>query len=264
MIDLHCHTTYSDGSKTIEEVIALAKKLKLKQLAITDHNTLAGSIVAHQYEPELVLTGTELSVGYKGNELHLLGYFPKPSNFSNVNFVIKQGELNKSIALVQMIENLNAEGYDITMHELSKYGSGTINRVHICRALMEHGYIKSVAEGFDNVIGNNSKAYVKREYVPIDEAVKAIHDDGGIAVIAHPYNYKMQDNEVIEMLDYVVNLVDGIECYHPSADINKQVFLKEYASKRNKRITGGSDYHGDNKPNISLGMMNVDDIHRID
>ena len=264
MIDLHCHTTFSDGSKTIEEVIALAKRLKLTELAITDHNTLSGAIVAHQFEPELVLTGTELSVGYKDKELHLLSYFPQPGNFSSVNFVIKQGELNKSIALVQMVENLNAEGYKIDMHELSEFASGTINRVHICRALMKHGYISSVAEGFDNLIGNHCKAYVKRQYVPIEEAVKAVHDDGGIAVIAHPYNYKMKDEEVLEMLDYVVDMVDGIECFHPSASKERSVFLKDYAEKHHKRITGGSDYHGDNKPDISLGMMNVDDSYRID
>jgi len=263
MIDLHCHTNNSDGSSTVQEVIKLAKRLKLSQLAITDHNTLNGAILGHQLEPDLVLIGTELSVGYKNNEeLHLLGYFPNESDYKYVNFVLKQSEGRKSIAIMQMVENLNSEGYDITVNELSEFAGGTINRVHICNVLMKHGYISSVQEGFSNVVGDHCPAYVPREYVSFEEAAQAIHDDGGIAVLAHPYNYK-EVTDIPALLDYVVDMVDGIECFHPSATPENSKYLCEYALAHNKIITGGSDYHGDNKPNISLNMMQVDDQYII-
>ncbi len=265
MIDLHCHTKYSDGSDSIEEVIAKAKESGLTQLAITDHNTYDGAILAHWLAPDLVMTGIELSVGYGNNEeLHLLGFFPNATAFNNVRFVIKQGEIKKNLATMETIERLNEQGYEITFNELSKFSDGTINRVHICRALMKHGYISSVQEGFDKVVGDHCTAYVPREYVPIEEAAQAIHADGGIAVLAHPYNYKMTQEEIEKMLNFVVNEVDGIECFHPSATKENSEYLVKYATEHAKRITGGSDYHGENKPHISLGMMEVDDKYKIE
>jgi len=259
MIDLHCHTKYSDGTSSIEEVIELAKQLGLKQLAVTDHNTIDGAVLAHWLAPELVLTGIELSVGYTNNEeLHLLGFFPKPTPFNNVKFVIKQSEIRKNLATMEMVERLNEQGYQISTAELSEFAAGTINRVHICRALMKHGYIESVAEGFEKLIGDNCPAYVPREYVPIEEACEAVHNDGGIAILAHPYNYK-NIKDIPTLLDYVIDMVDGVECFHPSATPENSLYLVDYVQKHNKRITGGSDYHGKNKPNIDLNMMQVDD-----
>jgi len=263
MIDLHVHSKYSDGSNTIEEILKLAQRLKLDQIAITDHNTIEGSIIAHFQKPELTVIGTELSVGYDDNkELHLLGYFPNRSEFKNVSFVIKQGELNKSIAVAQMVENLNEQGYEITVKDLSEFASGTINRVHICRALMKKGYIESVKQGFNELIGDHCKAYVAREYVPIAEAAQAIHDDGGIAVLAHPYNYK-NIKDIPKLLNDVDQYIDGIECFHPSATPENSLYLLDFAKSHNKKITGGSDYHGDNKPDISLNMMQVDNQYKI-
>jgi len=263
MIDLHVHSKYSDGSNTIEEILRLADRLNLTQIAITDHNTLEGSILAHLKNPDKTIIGTELSVGYLDNlELHLLGYFPNYSDYKNVSFIIKQGELHKSISVTRMVENLNEQGYDIDINDLSEFASGTINRVHICRALMKKGYIESVAQGFSTLVGDHCPAYVPREYVPIEEAVEAIHNDGGIAVLAHPYNYK-PIKDIPKLLDDTINLIDGVECFHPSASINNSLYLLDYVTKHNKRITGGSDYHGDNKPDISLNMMEVDDKYCI-
>lgn len=263
MIDLHCHSNYSDGTSSIEKIIDLAKSLNLKQLAITDHNTIDGAVIAHWLAPELVLTGIELSVGYKNNEeLHLLGYFKNPTPFNNVKFIIKQSEVSKNLATMEMVERLNEQGYSISTTELSEFAAGTINRVHICRALMKHGYIESVNEGFEKLIGDHCPAYVAREYVPIIDACEAIHSDGGIAILAHPYNYK-NINDIPALLDYVVDMVDGIECFHPSANKENSAYLLDYANRHNKRITGGSDYHGKNKPNIQLNMMEVEDKYII-
>ena len=263
VIDLHVHSNYSDGTLSIEEIIALAKEKGLSQIAITDHNILTGSINASKISDIDFVIGTELSVGYHGSEVHLLGYFPFESNYKNVQFVINEGEAYKKVAILEMIENLNAMGFELDVTELSKYSKGIINRVHICMAMMEHGYISTIKEGFNDYIGDHCEAYVERETVSIREAAKAIHDDGGIAVIAHPYEYEEDLKDIDSFLIDIMPSIDGIECYHPSANGEQSEHLKEIALAHGKIVTGGSDFHGENKPDIDLNMMKVSDKYRI-
>lgn len=262
MIDLHIHSTYSDGTCTIEEIIKEAKDLGLNQIAITDHNILKGSILASKISDIDFIIGTELSVDYNGREIHLLSYFPNGSatNYKNTLFIINEGEVNKKIAIMEMIEKLNEQGFDLNVLELNKYGKGVINRVHICRAMMDHGYISSVKEGFEKYVGDNCPAYVERKKVTLLEAINEVHLDGGIAVIAHPYEY---DLDIDEFLNDVSGHIDGIECFHPSATSEQSKHLVEIANSHNLLITGGSDYHGKNKPDIYMNMMKVDDAYKL-
>ena len=264
MIDLHLHSVYSDGTFTIEQIIEEAKSLGLTQISITDHNILTGSILASEKCDIDYVVGSELSSNYNGVEVHLLSYFPNgsPNNYKNVEFVIKEGEVNKKVAILEMIENLNAMGFDIEITELSEFTKGAFNRVHICKALMKHGYIKSVAEGFEKYIGNNCPAFVERKKISLLEAIDAVHQDGGLAIIAHPYEYKKMES-IDTFLEEVIDLADGIECFHPSANPENTKHLVEIAKKHGKLITGGSDFHGENKTNIFMGMMNVDDKYSL-
>ena len=262
MIDLHVHSVYSDGTCSIEEILQKARDLNLKQLAITDHNILKGSIVASQISDIDFIVGTELSVGYGKAEVHLLGYFPNGSNYKNTQFIINEGEAYKKVAILEMIEKLNDMGIDINISEVNGFAKGIINRVHICMALMKHGYVTSINEGFDKYVGEKCEAYVERKTVTIFEAIDAIHKDGGIAVIAHPYEYD-DVGEIDDFLYDIMNMIDGIECFHPSANKTQSEHLTSIALDNKKIITGGSDFHGDNKPNINLGMMNVDDKYSI-
>ena len=257
MIDLHIHSQYSDGTYTIEQILHKAKELNLTQISITDHNILTGSIKAKQMAEIDFIIGTELSVDYKGTEVHLLAYFPNPSDYKNVQFVINEGEAYKKIATMEMIENLNAMGIDIDLLELNKYTKGIINRVHICMAMMDHGYISSINEGFEKYVGEHCDAYVERKAVSFFEATQAIHKDGGLAVIAHPFEYETLDKDIF--LNDIKHSIDGIECFHPSATPENSEYLVNFAQTNNLLITGGSDFHGDNKPNINLNMMKVDD-----
>lgn len=262
MIDLHIHSNYSDGTCTIEEILAKAKSLNLSQISITDHNTLEGSIAANKIADIDFIIGSELSVDYKGNELHLLSFFPNGSDYKNVQFIINESEAYKKIAILEMIENLNKMGYEIQINELKEFTKGVMNRVHICKALMKHGYINSVSEGFEKLIGDHCEAYVERKVISIKEACAAVHKDGGIAIIAHPYEYTEFVN-VDELIEDIHPLIDGIECFHPSASSNDSMHLLELANKYNLKVTGGSDFHGNNKPNINLNMMQVDDKYKI-
>ena len=263
MIDLHVHSIYSDGSCTIDEIISQAQNLKLSQIAITDHNNLDGSIIAHNSGKIDSITGTELTTEYENAEIHLLAYFLKESDYKNVKYLLKEAEVKKKIGTVETLENLNAAGIDISLSELSEFTSGIINRVHICKALIKHGYIKTVNEGFEKYVGDHCPAYVRSERIQLMEAVEAIHKDGGIAVIAHPMEY-VNDLDVYAFLNAVIDSVEGIECFHPSATPEESAKLVEFTERHKKRITGGSDFHGENKPDIPLGMMKVDDKYRLE
>lgn len=261
MIDLHIHSNYSDGTYSIEQIIETAKSLNLKQISITDHNILKGSIEASKISDIDFIVGTELSVDYYGNEVHLLAYFPNPSDYKHTQFVINEGETYKKIAIMEMIEKLNDMGIDVNILELNKFAKGIINRVHICMVMKEKGYISSIQEGFEKYVGDDCEAFVERKTVPLFEAIDAIHQDGGLAVIAHPYEY-----DKINLDDFfkdVIDKIDGIECFHPSATSINSKHLVEIAESYNKLITGGSDFHGDNKPDIVLDMMSVDEKYRI-
>lgn len=264
MIDLHMHSNYSDGTCSIEEILEQVKKLNLNQFAITDHNILEGSIKASTLTDIDFVIGTELSSTHRGCEVHLLSYFPNgsPTDYKNIKFIISEGETYKKIAVMEMVENLNAMGYDINVIELRKYTKGIINRVHICKALIDHGYIKSVSEGFEKLIGDHCPAFVERKTVSLFEAIEAVHKDGGIAIIAHPYEYDKLE-PIDDFLNEVKDVIDGIECFHPSANKKQQAHLVEFATNNNLMITGGSDFHGSNKPDIHLGMMNVEDKYKI-
>ena len=262
MIDLHIHSVYSDGTCTIKEIIDKAKKLGLKQISITDHNILEGSIEASKIAGIDFIVGTELSLDYKGHEVHLLAYFPNESDYKNVQFIINEGEAYKKIAIMEMIEKLNEMGIDLKITELTKYAKGIINRVHICMALKEKGYIQTINEGFEKYVGDNCPAYVERKTVPLFEAIEAIHNDNGIAVIAHPYEYH-DIGSIDSFLNDIIDEIDGIECFHPSANFSESKHLIEIAEKNNKLITGGSDFHGDNKPDIVIDMMDVDEKYTI-
>ena len=262
MIDLHLHSVFSDGSSSIEDILEEAYSLGLTQISITDHNIIDGSVLASKKCEIDYIIGTELSANYNGIEIHLLSYFPNGSDYKNINFIIKEGEIYKKVAILEMIENLNAMGFDIDITELSEFTKGAFNRVHICKALMKHGYIESIAEGFDKYIGNHCPAFVERKKVSLEEAIDAVHMDGGLAVIAHPFEYKKLES-IQGFLEKIVDKIDGIECFHPSANEENTNFLVEFATKHNKLITGGSDFHGDNKTNIFMGMMNVDDKYSI-
>lgn len=262
MIDLHIHSVFSDGTFTPEQIINKAKQLGLSQIAITDHNILDGSILGKSISDIDFIIGTELSVDYKGHEVHLLAYFPNTSDYKNTKFIIKEGEAYKKVAIMELIENLNEMGIDIKITDLAEFSKGSINRVHVCMAMKKRGYINSVEEGFKNWVGEHCPAYVERKTIPLYEAVNAIHLDGGIAVIAHPYEYdELQpiDNFLLD----IINNIDGIECFHPSASQEQSKHLLELTSKHKKLITGGSDFHGANKQDINLGMMNVDDKYKI-
>lgn len=245
--DLHCHTTLSDGTLGIEEVIVQAKRMKLDYLSITDHDTLSSSNRAHilgERYGVTVIPGVELSAWdkKKNTRVHILCYAPqKPDRLEGL--CIKSCEIRKSCAkdMIEKVMNI----YPITPESVLKYskGSKSIFKQQIMRALVNYGYATEFyGELNDSLFDReHGSCIVTREYPDVNFVVDLIHSSRGIAVMAHPY---MFDN--VELLEELAQKgkIDGVEVYHYTANKKQQEKLIEIANKYNLIITGGSDFHG--------------------
>lgn len=266
MIDLHIHTKYSDGTKTPLEILQMAESLGLNQISITDHNCVDGAVEATKYIDDFsfdFIIGCELSCDYKDKEIHLFGYFDKSTrDFNALNDFIKKGDSAKQVQHKGIIEKLRNLGFDVTYDELVRLcPTSARNRVHIAQLLINKGYAQSVAEVFDKYVTKGKPCYVKKQSQPLYEGIEAIRKCGGIAVIAHFYEYKKSDFE--EFFGDIIQKIDGIEAYHSKHSLEQTNALIDVANRYGKIITGGSDYHGDVKPNVQLGCANVPDKYMI-
>lgn len=267
MIDLHIHSTFSDGTDTPEQILRQATDIGLKQISITDHNSIYGSLDAlkyiKNYDIEFVV-GCELSCSYNGKEVHLLGYFsPHNNSYDSLYEFIQQGENTKKDSQLKMIEKLNQYGFDISYDEIKNAFPNTIiNRVHLSRILVDKGYVQSVKNAFDQYLGEGKPCYVERQCAHLLEGINVIHQCHGIAILAHPWQYVHENMEEF-LQEALKSELDGIEVIHSDHSTSQQNELKFICQKYKKLMTGGSDYHGTVKPHIPLGNANVPDEYMI-
>ncbi len=246
-IDLHCHTTLSDGSLGIEDVITQAKRTGIDFLSITDHDTLASfsraSVLGERYGVK-IMQGVEMSAWDKerNQKVHILCYAPKkPDRLEGL--CLKCCEIRKSCSK-EMIENV-MKLYPITEESVLKHatGSKSIFKQHIMRALIDYGYALEFYGQLNDELFNlkNGTCLVEREYPDVKFVLELIRSARGVAVMAHPAQY---DN--IELLEELAanGKIDGVEVYHYTADENAQKKLLEIAEKYGLIVTGGSDFHG--------------------
>ncbi len=245
--DLHCHTTLSDGSLGIEDVIVQAKRLNIDFLSITDHDTLSSFSRAHilgeRYGVK-VIQGVEMSAWDKsrGKKVHILCYAPKkPDRLEGL--CLKSCEIRKACSK-EMIENV-MKLYPITPESVLKHctGSKSIFKSHIMRALIEYGYALEFYGDLNNELFNLDKGIclVEREYPDVRFVLDLIHSARGVAVMAHPAMYDSLD--LLEELA-AEKKIDGVEVYHYSADEEKRSEFLSIAEKYDLIVTGGSDFHG--------------------
>lgn len=259
MIDLHTHSTYSDGTFSPEELIEEAYKKGIKAIAITDHDTIDGICYAKEKAKELnieLINGIEFSADYKGIEIHVLGYFLDITNKNLLN-LLKDLEKTRDKRNLELIEKLNNIGLDISFDYVkSLSGSGLVTKAHFASAIVEKGYAKTRNEAFSLYLGKGKPAYVQRVLISYKEAIDFILNANGIPVLAHPMIYKMSEKDLdVAIKDLKDSGLCGIECYYPSNTLSQTNFLLSLAKKYNLKITGGSDFHGANRPNVSLGNI---------
>ncbi|WP_075679053.1 PHP domain-containing protein [Roseburia sp. 831b] len=257
IIDLHTHSTESDGTFTPEELMREAARVGLSAIALTDHDTTGGIAKARPVAKSLgieLIPGVELSTTYEGCEVHIVGLFIDENN----EFLCqKLAEFRacRDSRNEKMVEALQKEGLAITMKELlAENQDCVITRANIARFLYEHRQIRSIKEAFDRYIGDHGKCYVGRFKVTPMEAVSMIRKAGGIAILAHPVLYHMSNTRLNELVKYLKDVgLTGIEAIYSTYSTSDEHFIKRIAKEYDLCISGGSDFHGENKPTIQLG-----------
>ena len=251
-IDLHLHTTYSDGGLTPKQVIKAAKEKGLCAIAITDHDECKGCIEAAEEKDIIVICGIELSADYHG-EAHVLGYNIDCSDKGLIEHIEMQNASRKKRA-VRMIEKFEDAGIELTMQEVMDECKGDVlGRPHIADALIKKGVVNSTKQAFVQYLDRNAKCYVPRDKVDIKQAAQLISAAGGQPVLAHP---GLLSGTVWNELS--VRLKEfgfwGIEAYHPAHSLGQCRELESFAKQNGLFVTCGSDFHGSAKPGIEIGQ----------
>jgi len=262
-IDLHIHSTASDGSRTPSEIISLAKKLNLGAIAITDHDTIEGSLEVLENEiPASLnfLTGVEISSNPpiplpSSGSLHILGYGIRTDNpeLNQALSVLRKARKNRNPEILKRLEDL---GIDISIDEIQKkVGTGQIGRPHIAKAMLAKGVVKTMNEAFERYLGKNCPAYIDKYRIECEKAIELIRNAGGIPVLAHPGLIQTENPEEMKHIVFVLKEMGlmGIEVFYTDHTQNQSVEFQMLALHLDLLVTGGTDFHGEMLPDIQMG-----------
>jgi predicted metal-dependent phosphoesterase TrpH len=261
-IDLHCHSTASDGSLSPREVVRLGHSAGLSAMSLTDHDTVAGLPEAADEAAKLgidFVTGIEISAEYPApGTLHILGYGIDPQSpvLREMTQKLVEGRDNRNPRIIARLQEL---GVAITMEEVeAESGGGVIGRPHIAAILVRKGYVSSVKQAFDKYLAPGGLAYFDKERLTPAQAIQCIRDSGGVAVLAHPVQLRTENDAQLET--FVKNLVDlglaGLEILHSDHSAALVEKYRQLARRFGLIPTGGSDFHGRTKEKIQLGYVN--------
>ena len=257
-IDLHLHTTHSDGSLPPAEVVTLAHEAKVSALAITDHDITTGLPEAMAAGERLgieIIPGIEVSSRYGESELHVLGYFLRwKDDLLNQRLTTLRESRHRRNP--QIVERLQALGIDITYEEVRAVaGSDSVGRPHIARVLMDKKVVTSAKEAFDRFLANGKPAYVPRDLPTPAEAIRWIKDAGGLAVMAHPTWVKTVQGTLTDLTRELKDAgLDGVEVHYSTHTPKQTREYLDLAKTLGLLVTGGSDFHGLTKPDIDVGI----------
>ena len=258
IVDLHVHSTRSDGTFTPTELVDYAIEKGLSAFALTDHDTTDGLAEALEYATDKgieVVPGIEFSTEYESKDIHILGLY---IDYNKKEFKEQvQAFIDSRILRNQkMCKNLQGAGIDITYEALlAEFPNATITRAHYARFLLDRGYVKSLPEAFDRYVGDHCPYFVPREKVTPAQAVKLILKADGIPILAHPTLYHMSDRRLDKLVAELkeAGLV-GIEAIYSTYTTAEERQMRTLASRYNLLISGGSDFHGKNKPKLDLAV----------
>lgn len=262
-IDLHVHSNCSDGTLSPAEVAARAAEKGLSAIALTDHDCVAGIATACAAAEALfvdgaplrIVPGVEISADYKNRDIHILGLLIDPEHAA-LKAALLKALSSRDTRNKKMVKNLQAAGLDITMEELL-FGAGdtVITRAHFARLLLAKGYVKTREEAFQKYLDDGTPYYVRREYMQPHEAIRLIREAGGIPVLAHPLLYHLDSGGVRELVAKLVREgLMGIETIYSKNTGTDEAFVRKLAAQYQLLMTGGSDFHGANKPGVEIGV----------
>jgi predicted metal-dependent phosphoesterase TrpH len=254
-IDLHTHTTHSDGSDTPEELVGKAARAGAVALAITDHDTgsglAEGKRAAREFGIEFI-DGIEISAEYSPGTMHLLGYCIDSAAIESDLVELKHARDQRNPQIAARLQEL---GMDIPYEEVQALAGGEmVGRPHFARLMIQKGYVGSIQDAFNGFLAKGAPAYVEKRRLSPENAIDLIHRAGGVAVLAHPYQLKLPSLDAVD--DLAAELaglgLDGIEAVYSRHSQEERSAYSEIARRHELLITGGSDYHGTYKPDLSL------------
>jgi len=255
-IDLHTHSTASDGTLTPAELMRAAKAAGIAAIALTDHDTFAGLPEARAEAAiqgvELV-PGCELSLEYRGLPTHLLALFvdERPGHVVGELTRVREARARRNDI---MLEKLRGVGVRLDLADVERHATGVLGRPHMAQAMLEAGVVKTFDEAFTRFLGRGGLAYVPKEKLTPEVAIAAVHADGGLAVLAHPYLLSQQPRQIEAMLEELAGLgLDGVEVFYTEHSDAYTALLLRLAGRLGLLPSGGSDFHGAVKPGVKLG-----------
>ena len=256
--DLHVHSTYSDGTLTPVELVRLAEKQNISAVALCDHNTVDGLkdfINAGKNSDVITISGIEISTEFNNKERHILGLFLPEEKFDEISHMMSRIKIFKELSNENLVRNLRNGGYMIDYDEIkSKNARAYVNRAHIAKALVEKGYFSDMKEAFATVLSPDGQFYTPSKRFKALEIIRYLSSIGAVPVCAHPF-LGMDADEVDAFLNSAKsNGLVGMETIYSEYDQETQKTAQMLAEKHGLLQSGGSDFHGDNKPDISMGI----------
>lgn len=262
-VDLHIHTTYSDGVFSPEKIVDTALGAGLNAIAITDHDNVLAYPIAVNYAQKIasqnslppleILPGVEINTIYKNIEIHILGYFMnrEDNDFQEMLKTQQKARVEQTEEIIHLLNK--KEGIHVTFDKIKGLvaDGGSIGRPHIAKAITMAGGTNSVMEAYNKYINNNSDVYVQRKTISPHEAIEIIYDAGGIPVFAHPFDVEDAENLIKEFMHYGLR---GVEAYHRKHSPAMVEYYSSIAEKNGLIITGGSDFHAPNPNNGQIIM----------
>jgi 3',5'-nucleoside bisphosphate phosphatase len=257
MIDLHCHSTASDGSYAPAALVGMALERGLSALALTDHDSVAGlpeAEAAASGSSLRIIRGVEIEVSFEPGEFHLLGLRLEDLG-GELAEVLSRLAAARVARNGRILDKMREAGFGASMEELRAVaGEGAAGRPHIATLLVERKAVRTRQEAFDKYLGKGRPFYAPKECLELGEAMRVVKEAGGLAVVAHPLSLFVSWGRLASLMDEWKGLgIDGIEAFHPTAKLGQCRRVEKLARERGFRVTAGSDFHGAIRPDRKLG-----------
>lgn len=256
--DLHTHSVFSDGTLTPAQLIEMAENMGLGAIALTDHNTVLGLpefLAAAEGKNVEAVPGVEFSVDYREQELHILALFIRPEHYEAAMEIANEMQENKRKSNIALVEALNKAGYAISYEKIkASMPAGEPNRALIAKELTAMGYTASNQEAFQKLLSPKHGYYVPPKHIDAFRLISFVHSIGAEAVWAHPFLHLKQEEQIREFLPLAIEAgLCGMETQYPLYTQSQTALAEALAKEYGLLQSGGSDFHGENKPDIALG-----------
>ena len=254
-IDLHVHTTASDGTCTPEEVVREAARLGLAAIAITDHDTAEGYLRAAAEGEKCgleVVPGIEISTKFRA-AVHILGYYIDVASPA-LDEVLEWMHRDREERNVKLCAMLRESGVDIDIERMHARFGEIVGRPHFAEVMIENGMARDINDAFERLLNKNKPFFIPRQYLSIERSIEIIRASGGVPVLAHPFQYRLDDASLRELIEHcMASGLEGLECRYTGYDAAMCAYLEALAEEYGLVRTGGSDFHGAHKSDVRLG-----------